>query len=175
MINKSKIILIGVIIATAIFSIIIVSLFKPSQTTKPSSIPVQSLQPQPTANTKPPVLYDSQKNDKLLSIVKDRPTLSTSDLAIRSKLLASLGNKSGILNQTNTYILEYVQAPNIFQTEILITDINLAKTQATQWLLSQGLSSGGLCKLPVMFYLNRQVANQLRGQDIMFNPLPEGC
>lgn len=173
MLDKPKIILILIILAigVAFLSIMWVSLFRPSPKKTPPT-PIQTAQPQPSAATRPTVNYQS---DKLLEIVKTRPTLSTNDSQIKAKLITSLNNQSGILNQTNTYILEYVKTPNVFQIEILVTDFDKAKTDAVDWLESKGFSFEGICKLPVMFYLSKDVANQLRDQNIKFDPLPEGC
>lgn len=179
MFNKQTIVLILialiVVMGMIFISINLINSPKPSPNPIPTQTPIQSIQPQSTPNTKPPVLYDLEKEDKLLNIVKNRPALSEADLIARNKLISSLGNKSGILNQTASYKIEYVKAPNIFQVEILTADINVAKTQVSKWFESQGASAEGLCNLPLMFYLSREAADKLSGQDIKFNPLPEGC
>lgn len=181
MFNKSKILLIGASLAIGIvfLSIILANLIKPSSSPRQTPGPIPTLSPrspspksQPAGKTKPIIQYES---DRLLNIMKSRPPLATSDAKIRAKLVDKLNGKSGILNKSESYILEYVEAPNMFQIEIRATDFDKTKAQTVQWLESQGLSFEGICKLPIMFYLNSDVASKLRGQIGKFNPLPEGC
>lgn len=135
----------------------------------------QTPTPIPTQVTNPIVPFASGAADKLLQKVQNPEVLSEADLAIRIKLTDSLGNNSGILNQTEIYRAEYVKSPDKFMVEILTTNIDLAKQEAINWFKGQGLSGDGICKLPIIFYLNYEVKNQLSGGGTTFNPLPEGC
>lgn len=127
------------------------------------------------ARSRPPVAYDQEAEEKLLEIIRTRPQLSPDDTAARQRLLNLLGNESGILLRTPLYIIEYVKTADEFFVEILTTDFNPAKEEATKWFQDQGLSKKGVCNLPVVFYLNRDSSNQLRGRGVVFNTLPEGC
>ncbi len=89
--------------------------------------------------------------------------------------MQQVGNKSGELVQTDKFRLTYMQVFNMFEAEILTTDVAQAKKDVVTWLTKQGLSTQGLCHLPLTFFLNSDVKNQLQGQHVKFNPLPDGC
>src|SRR3990167_8804350 len=91
------------------------------------------------------VKYNTEKNDQLLNNVINRQTLTSSDVETKQKLINKLNGKSGILQKTIDYQLEYILSPDLFQVEILNTDVNFAKKQATTWLIQQGFSLNGLC------------------------------
>lgn len=181
--NKILIILTSVLIATIVVSIIILGIqnqvsVKQSPTPQPIFSPVPQLEVLPGIDTKkssPLVKYDSQASDKLIDKVQNRVSLSTSNALARKTLIDSLGDKSGVLLLNDKIKLEYLVAPNIFQVEILTNDINQAKQEAVEYLKAKGLSSDGICNLPLMFYLNTEVTLQLTGKNIIFNPLPDGC
>lgn len=124
---------------------------------------------------KAPITYDKQKTKELLDIVRNRPMLSEQDKTIRDKLIASLANKSGQLDASDTYIISYVKSPDDFEVEITTVDIAKAKAQATAWFSQQGISQEGICHFPVVFSLSFQVLKQLENSNMKFNPLPESC
>ena len=121
--------------------------------------------------TAPDVQYDTEKSDKMLLILKNRPTLSPSDKAIRDQLISS----PNPIIKTKEFSMEYIPTPDQFQVEILSPDVSQAKANAVAWLTDKGLSKDGICYLPITFYLNYDVSENLRGQDTKFNPIPEGC
>ena len=122
-----------------------------------------------------PVLDKKGSSERLIEKVKNRTPLSEEDQLLRKALIFSIGNKSGNVQATSNYNIEYVAAPDVFQVEILNKDINLAKRQTISWLELKGFSKEGICNLPIMFYLNWKVKDELRGTGIEFDPLPEGC
>lgn len=128
-----------------------------------------------TPTQTPTFRYYEEGRDQLLNIIKSRPKLSESDRFIREKIIASIGNKSGYILESADYKIEYIKAPDIFHIEILSSNITSAKTEASEWFYNQGLSKEGLCVLPVMFYLSRQVTENLSGSVVEINLLPEGC
>ncbi len=124
----------------------------------------------------PIVNYDKEASDRLLDIARTRPTpIDEQDKVIRSRLLASVGNESGTIANTPSFRLEYVKAPNSFEVEIKTTEITNAKIAALEYLRLQGLSEDGICKLPLMFYLNFDVSKTLRNTTEPFSPLPDFC
>jgi cell division septation protein DedD len=127
--------------------------------------------------TNPPIQYEAGSAQKMIDRLNNRIPLSQSDQAARSKALSLLpeGELSGVLYRSQTVIIDYTNAADQFQVEILIVDIAQAKNDATIWLRSQGFSQQGICNLPVVFYLSRNVLNQLRDKNYIFNPLAEGC
>ncbi len=149
--------------------------------TKPAQ---QSIPATPTATptpietkTNPPVKYDQSAQDKLLDRVQHRRQLTNEDASTKTKILSLLpqGEQSGILFQSTNIIIDYTHSADIVQVEILITDIQQAKAEANIWFRSQGMSQQGICDLPVMFYLNFDVATKLRGSNVQFSPLPNSC
>ncbi len=137
-----------------------------------------TLTPTPThETTSPPVKYDTAAQDKLLDKFNNRQALSSNDTFAKAKILASLppGQQSGIVYKTSNISIEYVHSPDLFQIEILTTDIAQAKAAANVWFRAQGMSQRGICDLPLLFYLNWEIANQMRGQNIQFSPLGNGC
>ena len=148
---------------------------------KPADVPTLSITPTPIekpAGQTPksaPVEYEKASTDKLMQIINQRPTPSSNDSAIRSSLIESLNGKSGTLYSSSNVTLEYVKAPNDFEGEIKTENIPLAKQEVQTWLKNKGLTNDGICKLPLFFYLNQEVAQKLKGTEIKFNPLPDNC
>ena len=107
----------------------------------------------------------------MLDLVDNRRDLSPSDMNVKEKLKKLLKTPK----TTNTYTIEYVSNPDEFMVEILTIDMNTAKEESVAWLKSQGLSEQGVCNLPVVYYLNYNVAQNLRDMNVKFNPLAPGC
>jgi hypothetical protein len=116
----------------------------------------------------PPVEYNA---GKLHEIFTNRPTISEPDLEAKNALIS----KKNPLQSTQDYEIEYLSAPDEFMVEIRTTDIQKAKADTVTWFASQGFTNDGICKLPVVFYLNYDVAESLRGTNTVFSPLPPGC
>ena len=137
-----------------------------------SKAPSENLPPQPVATkTNPPVTYEKESTDRMLDLVDNRRDLSPSDMNVKEKLKKLLKTPK----TTNTYTIEYVSNPDEFMVEILTIDMNTAKEESVAWLKSQGLSEQGVCNLPVVYYLNYNVAQNLRDMNVKFNPLAPGC
>jgi hypothetical protein len=174
------VILLSIVIAIAYFAFIPVD---PADnipaTPNPTRSQNQSGQDRPSNETKtnPPIQYEETSAQKMLDRLSKRIPLSQSDQTARTKVLSLLpaGQVSGVLYRSQTVIIDYTNAADQFQAEILTVDISQAKNDATTWLKSQGLSQQGICNLPVVFYLSRNVLNQLRDKNYIFNPLAEGC
>lgn len=128
----------------------------------------------PNAQTNPPVAYNQQGAKSILNKIEKKQYLSPTDSTIKNRLIAAT-NSEGVVYKTNDFRVDYVKAADEFQVEILTTDTANAKKLANEWLRSKGLSQQGICNLPILFYLNFDIANQLRGKGIEFNPTPDGC
>jgi len=116
----------------------------------------------------PPVEYNA---GNLHKIFKDRPTLSEQDQAAKKAVIA----EKNPLKTTDEYAVEYLSAPDEFMVEIKTTNFEKVKADTVAWFESQGFSTDGICNLPVVFYLNYDVAESLRGSNTIFTPLPPGC
>lgn len=123
----------------------------------------------------PVVEYSKESTDKLLVVVTTRPTPGlTADKTLRSQIISELDGNSGIINSTNSYRLEYVKAPNDFEAEIITTQISKAKEDVISFLRQKGFSDEGICKLPLMFYLNFEIAKSIPDNE-KFGPYPDFC
>ncbi len=121
------------------------------------------------------VPYNDDAKRKLIDIIQQRPELSDQGKIVRQNLLARLNNISGIVSETSTYRLEYIESPDTFMSEILTTDIEQAKKDVETFLLQEGFSRTDICYLPLTFYLNYSVSRSLRETNTEFSPLPLGC
>lgn len=138
----------------------------------PSPLPVS----EGTLNTSPKKsVYRDVDLEKDFQRIKNIKPLSGSDSEAKSSLLSSLNNQSGYLIQNPTYKIEYVKGPNLFMIELLSTNTDSAQTAAYEWLKSRGLSDQGICNLPVLLYLNYDIAESLEQQNTTFNPIPKLC
>ncbi|MCL5439145.1 MAG: hypothetical protein M1268_04115 [Patescibacteria group bacterium] len=125
--------------------------------------------------TNPAVPYGPGSLDKTTEIINKHYPLSENDLAIKNTLINSLGGKSGSLFSNSDFIIEYAKVLGIFQVQILTENITSAKKQAVDWLKRQGMTDDGICKLPVVFYLNFDVAQKMEGEGKTLDPLPDNC
>jgi hypothetical protein len=177
--NKNAIYLLA-IFAVVLFGIMIGIVFINVLSKPAEKEPVISLLPTPTPLINPgvpPVSYSSDATDRLIEKVRNRPTLSPADTSAKQRILSLLSEDqtSGYVYRSPTIRVEYLSSPDTFVVEILTTNISKAKTDAVSWFQSQGLSKEGICNLPISFYLNFDIANELRNQGITFSPLAEGC
>lgn len=147
----------------------------------PSPIPSRfSISPLSPSSSQIPASQDSVPYDlNNLKTDFERITspgpLGRSDSEIRNSLINQLGNQSGVLARTTDYQIEYVKAPNSFMVELNSADPSAAKLSATDWFKQQGLSTEGICNLPVVFYLSDQSRSYFNQTGQKFDPVPEGC
>jgi hypothetical protein len=124
----------------------------------------------------PLVNYNKKSSDKLLEIVESRPTPGApSDKNLRAQLISELDNQSGIIQNTASYRLEYVASPDSFEVEIKTSEITKAKDEAILYLKTRGFTEDGICKLPLMFYVNHEVAKNMKSGEDEFNQIPDFC
>lgn len=175
-------ILMAVVLLMVVIGIVFFALRPKPTPSEPTEVisptPITSALPSPFVNAGvPPVSYNSGATDRLIEKVKNRTALSESDASAKQKILSLLpqGRQSGYVHQSPTVRIEYLSSPDAFLAEILTIDISRSKTDTVAWFRSQGMSQEGICNLPVSFYLNFDVAQDLRDSNITLNPLPEGC
>ncbi len=169
--NKKNIIyLISAVILVVIFVLLAIASTLSDLRSSQKPIPTPSKQ----IYTKPVVNYEPGSLGKSLIKLTTRQPLPPSDLDAKAKILTPLDNKSGVIFQNENFIIQYVESLDDFEIEINSKDIDLAKTEAENYLLNQGFSKNGLCNLPVRFYLGAFAANDFP-RNSQFNPLPSGC
>lgn len=169
------VILLAGILLIIVFVIVYVAFTQSTTSRTKISSPVPS--PTETQSNNLPVLYDYSAEDRLAKTIQTRPSLSPEDTQAKTAMLNTIlkGFNSGVLYETDDIRIEYVQSANLFMGEIKTTNIVKAKAEAGTFFLNNGLSQQGICKLPLMFYLDPLVSQSLQGQNVIFSPLPNGC
>lgn len=159
-----------VLFPIGIFGLRIQSPVQPEEPTIPAgeqkvAIPSQSIS-----------LPESDPKKRLLDYIQNRRPLSESDMKAKSTILEAVEKSgSGILFQNNNVVIEYVNSADLFQVEILTLETAVAKEEALAWFKEKGMSTKGICNLPVTFYLNFDIKTQLGEDANLFNPLPDSC
>lgn len=139
--------------------------------TRPVPPPTPSQGIVPTVTT----FYSQSDAKRVVELVKNRITLSDQDAQARAALLEVTNGETGIIHTEQSFSLLYLKTPDLFQSEILISDVQSAKQATASWLASQGLTSEGICHLPLTFYLSQDVSTVLHARNESFSPLPPGC
>lgn len=128
----------------------------------PSVIPTQNI-------------VQAQQNDKLINAVEHRSSIASSDTQAKQLLINSLPENTEIIYSTNLFRVFYIPTPDVFQVEIDDQNYQEAKKSAVDWFISKGFTQDGICKLPVVFYLNFDIKQQLPDRGANFTPLAQGC
>lgn len=163
----------AIILVFITFSILFISTTHPTPIrNNTSSYPTVSL-----LSPTPVTFFDSTADSRLAEKIINRPSLTPQDTNAKSTTLTTIlkGDNSGIVYKTSNISIEYVKSVDLFMAEILTTNIVLAKQEAATWFQNQGFSKQAVCDMPVMFYLDQNVASELSGKDIHFSPLAIGC
>lgn len=143
----------------------------------PTRVPTKQHTAPDFTNTRPPFLYDQRSDEAMMDLIENRRPISNADSLAKAKILTLLpqGDLSGIIHETRNIRIDYIQSGDIFQVEILTTDVQTAKSEANVWLREQGLSQEAICTLPVVFYVSYDVAEQLRNTNIVVSSLANSC
>ncbi len=178
--NAKYILVIGLTIFVIIIGLFVISLFSTPKENKknPSVLSPTPVESQGNIINKISVTptqiipYTSTNNDKRFGTdIDNKPPLSASTSVAKQNLVNSLKSNNGEY-QANEFKVMYITAYDIFQVEIEITDIKKAEDATLSWFVTKGLNKEALCKIPVQFYLNFYIKQQLN-QDIP--PLFYGC
>jgi len=134
------------------------------------------------ARTSPPVEYLQIANDQIERLVNEKRPLAESDQRAfeeikRNMVTDQFGNH--IIQRTPDYEIDYINNPSggrgVIQVKLTADFFPAAKDNATKWLQQQNLSNDAICRLPTQFYLDKPVAEKLRGQDMIFDPQAVFC
>jgi hypothetical protein len=145
----------------------------PTPTTTIEATPAQELVPLGGGN----MFYDATAGDKVADLAENRRVLSDEDIQAKDAVLQELfaTEASGYVYTSPTIKIEYVNSADEFVIEITTTAIDGAKKEAVDWFLSKGFTNDGLCKIPILFYLNNDVAQSPELASQIFSPLVPGC
>lgn len=114
-------------------------------------------------------------HNKLIDRLKNPVPLTINDQNIKKQVIAEVGGKAATLNETKSYKIMYLPAGDEFLVAIKDINILTAKQEVKSWFISKGFTQNAMCDLPVSFFLDNLVVEQLKGLDITFNPIMEGC
>jgi hypothetical protein len=176
-INKQEFFLIiGAIVVALVFTLtVLLSLIK-SDSRHLSNV---GTVPTPTIDqlnrTSVSIKYNEASQGKIIEKLLRPPILTNNDALIRNSLLVPLNGSAGDIYTTPDVTVSYLPAIKEFQGEIKTASIDLAKKEAIDWLRTQGMSQQGICNLPLEFFLNNDVINNPKLQNITFDSLPPGC
>lgn len=92
---------------------------------------------------------------------------------IKKQLTIPLG-EAGTLTDGPDFRIDYI-APDIFQVEIKTAYVVRARDEAIKWFKDKGFNEEDICRFPVTFYLNAEVARKLEGSGVILNTLPDFC
>lgn len=137
----------------------------------PTPIPTSSSQ----VFKKSSLTYDRGAVKKLQETLKAREPLSENDKTVKTRITSPFIKKGGVVVTLSKARIDYVKTADLFQGEITSVDIEGAKNEVVDWFSKKGISQDGICHLPLMFYLSENVSRQLRGENILFSPIPDGC
>ena len=172
MINKQYYLLITVVLVCFVSLLAIWIIFSSTQSLTSSQViyPTPTLVPLVIPNHQVvPTL--SIADTKLLHLIENRQQLSQQDQVAKRQIITNLGNLSGSPVTTKTFRVDYIEAGDLFQVELLTSNVQQDENDALEWFFSQGFTKDGICKLPVTFYVNYY----LKQQGIDISPLAEGC
>lgn len=130
----------------------------------------------PTLSPKKIVVSQTAKpfREQLMDKIEKRVPLSAADNQVKSTILSKI-QADRTIHRTTLYTIEYTRPLDLFKVKINTTDIEKAKIEGNAWFLSQGMSQKGICDLPLQFYLNFDVLQQVPELKNTFNPLPLDC
>lgn len=166
---SKKTIIIGLFLLLIIL-ITIIALNRPTKIISPNLSTIPTPIPLPTTSQ-----ANLVNEAKIMNLIISKQPLSSNDQGVKTKIDNSLNNVAGSPIKNDEFRVDYLHDNDQFQVEILTTDFNQAKKDAVSWFTSEGFSMNAVCKLPVIFYLNFDIKQELPDRGINFNPLAEGC
>lgn len=124
-----------------------------------------------------PDIYAKQLAERM----SDETPLSQRDQEAKERILEELKNSSapeeGIVFKNDNVAITFEYRLGIFVTEILTTNIDLAKSQGDEWLARQGLSEHAVCRIN-SYYPSSLPPHDVVGalpQGTLFNPNSPSC
>lgn len=173
-IQKDHVILLITSIACMIgFLALIFIIFSRASTPQVKEAPTQEIEPNHSSEST--LKYQSGTQGKLYDTLTSERVLADQDKRARAQIISEIGNKSGSLYSSPNVILGYLSSPDYFQAEITTNNVDFAKEEVIDWLLSKGISEGGICDLPIMFLLDENTSTYFIESKKEFNPLAPGC
>jgi len=128
-----------------------------------------------TTNTNTAIKYQPNIHEEIAE--KINTELEPDAAFIMQKLIDPLKDAPGTVLETNNVRVDYIPSAKAFTVEILTIEYEEAKQFIFNWFLSHGFSYDEVCGMPITFYLNSEVKEELekRGIRIVFNPVLSNC
>ncbi len=169
------IILAGILILIVVVMIAIS--FQGAQQEKTAPTGTATLTPTTPPPAADPPAIDVKTSWRMWDKVANKPALAPADNTAKKNTITAIlhGIDSGILYESPRVRVEYVKSLDIFLAEVTTVELSLAKAEVNSWLRVQGLSQEAICNLPIIFYINLETAESLRGQNVLFRPAIQGC
>lgn len=166
--RKNIIIITAIVIALAVLAFI-GGIFLSGSGSK-GTVVAPTISPSTKPNT-PAISYNEKGQQKLAQLIEKEPQLDEYDVTIKE----DLSTRPNPLFTNENIEINYDQATDSVKVKIHTIRTVTAKNEAVGWLRGQGLSGQAICTMPVAFDIDPEVAENLRGLNIVFNPLPLGC
>jgi hypothetical protein len=116
-------------------------------------------------------IYNTERLEDDAARLRNRLPLSQADEIAKDSILKNLGYQSGFVTQTDTFDVQWVASAQSLMVDILSPDADQAKGDSEQYLMNLGLSTEGICDLPVTFNVAPVARQTVRN----FDPVPDGC
>ena len=128
--------------------------------------------------THPRIKYDPAVEKAQFERIKQgKNNLVQKDLDARAAIISKVpttGDDEGIVYVDDYVAIQYDPISDDFMAEILTSNINLAKAQTEAWFRQQGISTPGICNLPLTYILSPEVEDSFP-QDEIFSTAPLAC
>lgn len=122
--------------------------------------------------TSPSIIYDNASTQKMMELVKSKSKPSMPNGRIKNILIKKAAINNDIVYKDEFITIEYIKSANSFLTQINNAKVDFSKQKAINYLREVGLSNDAICSLPLIFYLNSDVAKK-HGKE--FVPIPNFC
>ena len=135
-----------------------------------------SFVPSPLA-THPQINYDPAADRQIDNEIEHKRPLSPNDQQAKIKVLKLLpaGQINGLVYETDMFRIVYGSTLGVFYVEVTTSNYDEAKNEAVQWFRGMGFSQDAICNVPIMFYLNAEIADVLKEYNPTLSSLPPGC
>lgn len=173
--NKSILFLsLAVAVAFCVFVFIIIFSAFQKVESPGKTAPLPTIIPHPL-DTQPTIKNNWASEEKLIEKMGNPIPLSEKDSVIKNSIISPLYGDSGDIYSNQSVTISYLASTKLFQAEIKTLSVNQVRQEVVDWFKNKGMSQAGICNLPIEFYLNWEILNDPKIENITFDTLPPGC
>ncbi|MBU2632841.1 hypothetical protein KKG52_03945 [Patescibacteria group bacterium] len=103
--------------------------------------------PKATPNIQPMAIEELERESENLD---NRTPTNDNETSTRNQLKNS--GKDGVLEKNEDWVIRYNSDQDLFQGEILTTDISSAREKVKSWFTIRGIAKDKVCELPLILY-----------------------